>query len=321
MVGASSLQPRLLSSFVGDRLLLSKQPHPRLFLYKPGNKHVSMQLSRTLSGLTNLLFNRRNLDEVPDAQRQGLRPGKLSPHRPVPDHIPRPPYVNSRQPPEIAGGPEVHGEKGIECMRSSGKLAAQVLRYAGTLVKPGIKTDEIDQAVHQMIIDNGAYPSPLGYGGFPKSVCTSVNECICHGIPDSRALEDGDIINIDVTVYLNGYHGDTSATFFCGDVDDKARKLVQVTEECLYKAISICAPGVEYKKIGKTIHDHADKYHYGVVRHFVGHGVGRVFHADPVVLHFSTRPDFELSSLSSHFTYYVVLIIAGCPLASLPFTR
>ncbi|KAF9682365.1 hypothetical protein SADUNF_Sadunf05G0101400 [Salix dunnii] len=315
MVGASSLQPRLLSSFVGDRLLLSKQTHPRPFLYKPGNKHVSMQLSRTLSGLTNLLFNRRNLDEVPDAQRQRLRPGKLSPHRPVPDHIPRPPYVNSRQPPEIASGPEVHDEKGIECMRSSGKLAAQVLRYAGTLVKPGIKTDEIDQAVHQMIIDNGAYPSPLGYGGFPKSVCTSVNECICHGIPDSRALEDGDIINIDVTVYLNGYHGDTSATFFCGDVDDKAKKLVQVTEECLYRAISICAPGVEYKKIGKTIHDHADKYRYGVVRHFVGHGVGRVFHADPVVLHFSTQPDFELSALSSHFTNYVVLIIAGFLLA------
>ncbi|KAH8508487.1 hypothetical protein H0E87_010559 [Populus deltoides] len=314
MVGASSLQPRLLSSFVGDRLLLSKQPVSRLFLYKPGNKHVSMQLSRTLSGLTNLLFNRRNLDEVPNAERQRLRPGKLSPRRPVPDHIPRPPYVNSRQPPGIASGAEVHDENGIECMRSSGKLAAQVLQYAGTLVKPGIKTDDIDQAVHQMIIDNGAYPSPLGYGGFPKSVCTSVNECICHGIPDSRALEDGDIINIDVTVYLNGYHGDTSATFFCGDVDDEARKLVQVTEECLYRAISICAPGVEYKKIGKTIHDHADKYSYGVVRHFVGHGVGRVFHADPVVQHFSNRPDFELSSVIS-FHILCGFIIAWCPLA------
>lgn len=171
-------------------------------------------------------------------------------------------------------------------MRSSGRLAAQVLEYAGTLVKPGITTDEIDEAVHQMIIDNGAYPSPLGYGGFPKSVCTSVNECICHGIPDSRALEDGDIINIDVTVYLNGYHGDTSKTFFCGDVDAEARQLVEVTKECLYKAIAICAPGVEFKKIGKTIHDHADKYRFGVVRQFVGHGVGQVFHADPVILHY-----------------------------------
>ncbi|RID51013.1 hypothetical protein BRARA_H01706 [Brassica rapa] len=137
-----------------------------------------------------------------------------------------------------------------------------------------------------MIIENGAYPSPLGYGGFPKSVCTSVSECICHGIPDSRPLEDGDIINIDVTVYLNGYNGDTSATFFCGDVDEKAKKLVQVTKESLDKAISICGAGVKYKKIGKTIHDHADKHKYGVVRQFVGHGIGRVFHSDPVVLHF-----------------------------------
>ncbi|VAI49762.1 unnamed protein product [Triticum turgidum subsp. durum] len=156
-------------------------------------------------------------------------------------------------------GPEIHDEKGIECMRASGKLAAQVLKFAGTLVNPGITTDEIDKAVHQMIIDNGAYPSPLGYCGFPKSVCTSVNECICHGIPDSRPLEDGDIINIDVTVYLNGYHGDTSATFLCGDVDDEAKKLVQVisvlvTKESLDKAISICAPGVEINRIGRTIH-------------------------------------------------------------------
>eukprot|EP00257_Ricinus_communis_P026514 XP_025013928.1 methionine aminopeptidase 1D, chloroplastic/mitochondrial isoform X2 [Ricinus communis] len=253
MVGASSLQQRLIYSLVGDCFIQSKHPLSKLFHYDPGRKHVSMQLSRGLSGLTDLLFSRRNEDEGTNNKRKRLRPGKISPCRPVPNHIQRPPYVNSRQPPGIASGPEVHDERGIECMRASGKLAAQVLEYAGTLVKPGVKTDDIDEAVHQMIIDNGAYPSPLGYGGFPKSVCTSVNECICHGIPDSRALEDGDIINIDVTVYLNGYHGDTSSTFFCGDVDDQARNLVQVTKECLDKAISICAPGVEYKKIGHTI--------------------------------------------------------------------
>ncbi|KAK6258511.1 hypothetical protein SCA6_012985 [Theobroma cacao] len=233
-----------------------------------------------------MVIIRSNLEEVPNSKRKRLRPGKISPRRLVPNHIQRPPYVKTRMAPGIASGHEVHDLKGIECMRASGRLAAQVLNYAGTLVKPGITTDEIDQAVHQMIIDNGAYPSPLGYGGFPKSVCTSVNECICHGIPDSCPLEDGDIINIDVTVYLNGYHGDTSATFFCGDVDEEASNLVKVTKECLDKAISICAPGVEFKKIGKTIHDHADKFRYGVVRQFVGHGVGRVFHADPVVLHF-----------------------------------
>ncbi|KAI6700011.1 hypothetical protein NL676_014335 [Syzygium grande] len=224
----------MLSSFAGVRFIRSAQPVQRLFRFNPGSKHVSMQLSRSLSGLTDLLFNRRNGD-VADGKCKRLRPGKISPLRPVPDHILRPPYIGSRQPPGIASGPEVHDEKGIECMKASGKLAAQVLEFAGTLVKPGIRTDEIDQAVHQMIIDNGAYPSPLGYGGFPKSVCTSVNECICHGIPDSRELEDGDIINIDVTVYLDGHHGDTSATFFCGEVDEEAKTLVQVTKNAYIK--------------------------------------------------------------------------------------
>nr|GMD55255.1 methionine aminopeptidase 1D, chloroplastic/mitochondrial [Ipomoea batatas] len=229
MAAASSFQPRLLSTFVGDTsFFYSANSLHRLFSCNPGSKHASMQMSRTFSGLTNLLFNRRNIDAIANGKRARLKPGKVSPCRPVPDHILRPPYVNSRKPPGISSGPEVHDKKGIERMRASGRLAAQVLQYAGTLVKPGITTDEIDQAVHQMIIDNGAYPSPLGYGGFPKSVCTSVNECICHGIPDSRPLEDGDIINIDVTVYLNGYHGDTSATFFVGDVDEEARNLVQI---------------------------------------------------------------------------------------------
>ncbi|KAK9713516.1 hypothetical protein RND81_06G032400 [Saponaria officinalis] len=307
---------RVVSTFVGgDRLLCNYSSHHpplfHLFRFHPGRKNASMQLSRTLSGITNLLFNRRNRDQVSTSGRKRLRPGKLSPRRPVPSHIQLPPYVNTRAPPGIASGPEVHDEIGIECMRASGRLAAQVLIYAGTLVKPGVKTDEIDEAVHQMIIDNGGYPSPLGYGGFPKSVCTSVNECICHGIPDSRPLEDGDIINIDVTVYLNGYHGDTSATFFCGEVTDEAKKLVQVTKECLDKAIAICGPGVEYKKIGKTIHDHADKYRYGVVRQFVGHGVGRVFHADPVIQHFRNNDGGQMI-LNQTFTIEPMLTIGSC---------
>ncbi|KAJ7952875.1 Methionine aminopeptidase [Quillaja saponaria] len=280
MAGALSLQPRILSSFVGGRLVHSTEPLHKLFRYSPGSKHVSMQLSRSLSGLTDLLFNR--------STHKRLRPGKISPRRPVPDHISKPPYVKSKTPPGLVSGPEVHDEQGIECMRASGRLAAQVLQYAGTLVKPGITTDEIDQAVHQMIIDNGAYPSPL----------------------DSRALEDGDIINIDVTVYLNGYHGDTSATFFCGDAEDEAKNLVQVTKECLHKAISICAPGVEYKKIGKTIQDHADKYRYGVVRQFVGHGVGRVFHADPVILHHRNN-DGGRMVLNQTFTIEPMLTIGS----------
>ncbi|KAL3646268.1 Methionine aminopeptidase 1D, chloroplastic/mitochondrial [Castilleja foliolosa] len=257
MVACRSIQPCLISTNLGECRFLpstSTRSLQRIFRFSPGSGHVSMQMTKRFSALTDLLINRRNTEESTDSQWKRLKPGKVSPSRPVPSHIPRPPYVNSRKPPGIGKKPQIHDEKGIECMRASGKLAAQVLQYAGTLVKPGITTDEIDQAVHQMIIDNGSYPSPLSYNGFPKSVCTSVNECIAHGIPDSRALEDGDIINIDVTVYLNGYHGDTSATYFVGEVDEDAKNLVHVTKECLHKAISICAPRVEYNKIGKKIH-------------------------------------------------------------------
>ncbi|KAJ0252334.1 Methionine aminopeptidase 1D [Hirschfeldia incana] len=311
MATAKTLQPRIIiSSFLGNSSLRSTQPLPHLFRFDLGRRHVSMQLSRTLSGLTNLLFNTRNVDEVIDGKRKRLKPGNVSPRRPVPAHITKPPYVESFKAPGISSGLEIHDKEGIERMRASGKLAARVREYAGTLVKPGVTTDEIDEAVHNMIIENGAYPSPLGYGGFPKSVCTSVNECICHGIPDSRPLEDGDIINIDVTVYLNGYHGDTSATFFCGDVDEKAKKLVQVTKESLDKAISICGPGVEYKKIGKIIHEHADKHKYGVVRQFVGHGIGRVFHADPVVLHFRNNEAGRMV-LNQTFTIEPMLTIGS----------
>lgn len=312
MIAATSIQARIVSTFIGEfHFIHSSRALHRLFHHNPGGKHLppSMQLSRSLSELTNALFNRRNVEEAV-GKRARLRPGKVSPGRPVPDHIPRPPYVNSRKPPGVANQPEIHDEIGIEKMRASGRLAAQVLQYAGTLVKPGITTDEIDRAVHQMIIDNGAYPSPLGYGGFPKSVCTSVNECICHGIPDSRALEDGDIVNIDVTVYLNGYHGDTSATFTVGDVDQNAIKLIQVTKECLDKAISLCAPGVELNRIGKSIHDHADKFGYGVVEQFVGHGVGRVFHCDPVILHFRNNGRGRMQ-LNQTFTIEPMLTIGS----------
>ncbi|CAA3015934.1 methionine aminopeptidase 1D, chloroplastic mitochondrial [Olea europaea subsp. europaea] len=231
MVAPIAIQPRIISSFLGDCLFIQSTSFhalSRFFRHTRGRKHVSMLNSRKFSGLTNLLFNRRTIEELPNSKRKCLRAGKVSPHRPVPAHIPRPPYVNSKKPPGFASRPEVHDKKGIECMKASGKLAAQVLQYAGTLIKPGLTTDEIDEAVHHMIINNGAYPSPLGYGRFPKSVCTSVNECICHGIPDSRVLEDGDIVNIDITVYLNGYHGDTSTTYFVGDVDEEARNLVKV---------------------------------------------------------------------------------------------
>ncbi|GKV43922.1 hypothetical protein SLEP1_g51159 [Rubroshorea leprosula] len=218
-------------------------------------------------------------------RRPPLRRGKVSPRLPVPDHIPKPPYAGSSLLPELSSEHQIHDAEGIARMRAAGELAARVLDYAGTLVRPSVTTDEIDKAVHKMIIEAGAYPSPLGYGGFPKSVCTSVNECMCHGIPDSRQLQDGDIINIDVTVYLNGYHGDTSKTFLCGNVSDELKCLVKVTEECLEKGIALCKDGASFKKIGKRISEHAEKYGYGVVERFVGHGVGTVFHSEPIIMH------------------------------------
>ena len=175
--------------------------------------------------------------------------------------------------------------QGVVKMRAAGKLAAEVLNYAGTLVKPGITTEEIDAAVHAMIVAAGAYPSPLNYGGFPKSVCTSLNECICHGIPDSTVLQDGDIINIDVTVFLDGHHGDTSRTFLVGTVDAEAQLLVDVTRQALAAAICICRPGVPFKEIGATINAIADRHKLSTVPAFVGHGVGREFHSGPTIIH------------------------------------
>ncbi|KAM3389224.1 hypothetical protein ACQJBY_011398 [Aegilops geniculata] len=197
-------------------------------------------------------------------KREPLTRGTVSAPLPVPGHIPRPPYVGSNKMPEISSERQMQDKETIVHMKAACELAACVLENAGKLVKPSVTTDEIDKAVHKMIIDAGAYPSPLGYGGFPKSVCTSVNECMCHGIPDSRELKDGDIINIDVTVYLNGFHGDTSKTFFCGEVDEAAKRLVKVTEECMLRGISACKHGVSFKKIGRRI---------------------RVFHSQPIIYH------------------------------------
>ncbi|CAA6673147.1 unnamed protein product [Spirodela intermedia] len=254
-----------------------------------GKKHSqkwNIIIARKLSGLEEAMRIRRYT---------AVKCGKVSGRLPVPDHILKPPYVNSSVLPELSCEPQFHDEEGIARMRAACELAARVLDYAGTLVRPSVTTNEIDKAVHEMIIDAGAYPSPLGYGGFPKSVCTSVNECMCHGIPDSRQLQVlrsqilfiscCDIINIDVTVYLNGYHGDTSKTYFCGNVDESMKRLVRVTEECLEKAISVCKDGANFRKIGRRISEHAERFGYGVVERFVGHGVGTIFHSEPIIIH------------------------------------
>ena len=211
--------------------------------------------------------------------------GVVGPRLAVPAHIPRPPYADTgivaRRPEDRVKSPEI-----IERMRHAGAIAAEVLRLAGEMVAPGVTTDAIDRYVHQLCIDRDAYPSPLNYNGFPKSVCSSVNEVICHGIPDSRDLVEGDIINLDVTCYIGGVHGDTNATFFVGNVDAESRQLVAVTEECTWHGIEAVVPGRPLSDIGKAIEGHAKSHRYGVVRAFIGHGIGEQFHTDVQVLHY-----------------------------------
>jgi methionyl aminopeptidase len=171
-------------------------------------------------------------------------------------------------------------------MRVAGKIAAQALAEGGRMVAPGITTDEVDRVVHEFLVDHGAYPSTLGYKGFPKSCCTSLNEVICHGIPDSTVIEDGDIVNIDVTAFIGGVHGDTNATFLAGDVAEQDRLLVERTREALMRGIRAVRPGRQLNVIGRVIEAYAKRFGYGVVRDFTGHGIGRSFHGKLVVLHY-----------------------------------
>lgn len=158
---------------------------------------------------------------------------------------------------------------------------------AHAAVRPGITTDEIDRVVHDATVAAGAYPSPLNYFHFPKSVCTSVNEVICHGIPDCRPLEDGDIVNVDVTVYLKGFHGDLNETFTVGDASDDDKELIKVAHDCLEKAIQIVKPGARYRDVGEVIQKHAQAHGFSVVKSYCGHGIGRLFHCAPSVPHYA----------------------------------
>ena len=214
-----------------------------------------------------------------------IQPGIVSPMRYVPDTIGKPPYAATGVPPRNEES-RVKSPEIIERMRVAGAAASEILRRAGEMVRPGITTDEIDIFVHDLTLEMGGYPSPLNYHGYPKSVCTSVNEVICHGIPDNRVLQDGDIIDIDVTIYLNGVHGDTNASFAVGTISEEDKNLIKVTEECMWLGIEAVKPGVALNEIGRAIEVHAKKHKYGVVRAFIGHGIGENFHTDIQVLHY-----------------------------------
>ncbi|HWM57672.1 MAG TPA: type I methionyl aminopeptidase [Pseudonocardia sp.] len=214
-----------------------------------------------------------------------LTPGTVAPIRPVPAHIPRPEYVGKAAPARSTE-PWVQTPDVIEAMRVAGRIAAGALAVGGATVAPGVTTDEVDRVVHEYLLDHDAYPSTLGYKGFPKSCCTSLNEVICHGIPDSTVIADGDIVNIDVTAFIGGVHGDTNATFLAGAVAEEDRLLVERTREATMRAIRAVRPGRELNVVGRVIESYAKRFGYGVVRDFTGHGIGRSFHSGLVVLHY-----------------------------------
>jgi len=239
-----------------------------------------------------------------------LTPGTVSPVREVPAHIPRPEYVG-RKKPARSTEPWVQTPETIEAMRVAGRIAAGALATGGVAVAPGVTTDEIDRVVHEYLVDHDAYPSTLGYKGFPKSCCTSLNEIICHGIPDSTVIQDGDIVNIDVTAYIGGVHGDTNATYLAGDVAEEDRLLVERTREATMRAIKAIRPGRELNVVGRVIESYAKRFGYGVVRDFTGHGIGRSFHSGLVVLHYDEPSVQTVLEPGMTFTIEPMITLGG----------
>ncbi|MCW2795021.1 MAG: map [Nocardioides sp.] len=219
----------------------------------------------------------------------------------MPGTISRPEYVDKPAPTPFTGS-EVKDAETIDKMRVAGRLAAQARELVGSHVEPGITTDHLDRIGHEFLCDHGAYPSTLGYRGFPKSLCSSVNEVICHGIPDSRRVEDGDIVNIDITAFLDGVHGDTNATFLAGHVDEESRLLVQRTREALDRGINAVRPGRRINVIGRVIESYAKRHGYGVVRDFTGHGIGSSFHSGLIIPHYDEPAYDDVMDVGMTFT-------------------
>lgn len=218
--------------------------------------------------------------------------GVLSPERRVPADIVRPPYVGLEAPPPYLGD-NTYSEEEIGRIRAAGRIASRALDAVGEAIRPGITTDELDRIAHDYVIAHGAYPSTLGYRGYPKSCCTSVNEVICHGIPDDTVLRGGDIVNVDITAYKDGFHGDLNRTFRVGEISEEAELLVQRTEEALRRGIKAVAPGRRVNVIGRVIETYAKRFGYGVVRDFTGHGVGSSFHTGLIIPHYDSAPRFD----------------------------
>ena len=240
-----------------------------------------------------------------------LKPGKISPRRAVPAHIDRPEYMYHSGPEVVTAG-DIKSPETIEKIRVAGRIAAQALQVVGEAVRPGVTTDELDRIGHEFLISHNAYPSCLGYMGFPKSLCTSINEVICHGIPDDRPLEEGDIVNVDITAYYDGVHGDTCAMFEVGNVDEESHLLIERTRNAMMRGIKAVRPGREINVIGRVIESYAHRFDYGVVRDFTGHGVGEAFHSGLIVPHYDAAPAHnEVMEEGMVFTIEPMLNLGG----------
>ncbi|GAA0191213.1 MULTISPECIES: type I methionyl aminopeptidase [unclassified Aeromicrobium] len=236
--------------------------------------------------------------------------GRVSPVRHVPSRIDRPEYVGQPAPLPYRGS-SVRDADTIARMRVAGRIAAQALDAVEAAIAPGVTTDELDRVGHDFLVAHDAYPSTLGYRGYPKSLCSSVNEVICHGIPDDRPLEDGDIVNIDITAYVDGVHGDTNKTYLVGDVDEESRLLVERTREATHRAIRAVKPGRQINVIGRVIEAYAARFGYGVVRDFTGHGVGPAFHDGLIVPHYDEPSADTIIEVGMTFTIEPMLTLGS----------
>ena len=241
--------------------------------------------------LSSLWHGRAFWDGAYDRPVAPVKQYPVTPMRSVPAAIVRPEYVGKPAPSRYTGS-HVQSAETIEKMRVAAKIASQAMHAAAAVIAPGVTTDELDRVGHEFMLDHGAYPSTLGYRGYPKSLCTSVNEVICHGIPDERPHEEGDIVKIDVTAYKDGVHGDNCATFFVGEVSDEARLLSERTHEAMMRGIKAVRPGRQINVIGRVIESYATRFGYGVVRDYTGHGVHTVFHSGLVIPHYD-QPMFD----------------------------
>ncbi len=247
--------------------------------------------------------------------RARLTPGVIAPMRPVPAGIARPHYVDTHGRPTKGRAdlddPMVKDADTIARMRVAGRVAAEALAEVGRYVRPGVTTDELDRVGHDFMIGRGAYPSTLGYKGFPKSLCTSLNESICHGIPDSTVIEDGDIVKVDVTAFIDGVHGDTCASFVAGTGAPEVVALAERTHEAMLRAINAVRPGRAVSVIGRVIESYARRFGYGVVREYTGHGVGPSFHTLPTILHYDDPRATTVLEPGMTFTIEPMITLGG----------